>query len=83
MGTFHIKLSYLIESEYQPQRSRDELRTRKMQAMGIVTEGEGDPAAMVKEMTGVEMPSYYAPNAINPLKYAEGVRIFPVMKFAT
>ena len=41
--------------------------------MGIVTEGEGDPAAMVKEMTGVEMPSYYAPNAINPLKYAEGV----------
>ena len=73
----------MIESEYQLQRSRDELRTRKMQAMGIVTEGEGDPAAMVKEMTGVEMPSYYAPNAINPLKYAEGVRVLPVKRYAT
>ena len=44
--------------------------------MGIVTEGQGDPSAMVKEMTGVELPSYYNANAINPMKYAEGVRIY-------
>ena len=47
-----------------------------MEAMGIVTEGQGDPSAMVKEMTGVELPSYYNANAINPMKYAEGVRIY-------
>lgn len=59
------------------QRSRAELRSRKMVAMGIVAEavpGEGDPAAVVKQLTGVEVPSYYNPNAINPLKYAEGVK---------
>ena len=44
--------------------------------MGIVTEGQGDPSAMVKEMTGVELPSYYNANAINPMKYAEGVLIY-------
>ena len=47
--------------------------------MGIVAEavpGEGDPAAVVKQLTGVEVPSYYNPNAINPLKYAEGVRSY-------
>ena len=50
-----------------------------MVAMGIVAEavpGEGDPAAVVKQLTGVEVPSYYNPNAINPLKYAEGVRSY-------
>ena len=48
-----------------------------MEAMGIVAEavpGDGDPAAMVKEMTGVDVPSYYNPNAINPMKYADQVR---------
>ena len=59
------------------QRSRAELRSRKMEAMGIVQEGEGDPAAMVREMTGVELPTYYAPNAINPMKYADQVRSCP------
>ena len=34
----------------------------------------GSLPTMVKEMTGVEVPTYYNPNAINPLKYAEGVR---------
>ena len=48
-----------------------------MEAMGIVQEGEGDPAAMVREMTGVELPTYYAPNAINPMKYADQVRSCP------
>merc|ERR1711993_146889 len=28
----------------------------------------------VKEITGVEVPKYYSPNAINPLRYAEQIK---------
>jgi len=31
-------------------------------------------AAKVKEMTGVELPSYYNPTAINPLQFAEQIK---------
>ena len=46
--------------------------------MGIVAEslpadGSDPAAALVKEMTGVEVPSYYSQGSINPVKYADQV----------
>jgi hypothetical protein len=61
-------------------RSKAELRNRKLEAMGIATTaaaaqmaGGESQAAIVKEMTGVELPKYYNASVINPLKYADQV----------
>ena len=46
------------------QSDSGDVRGRQMQAQ----------MAKVKEMTGVELPSYYNPTSINPLKFAEQIK---------
>ena len=64
-------------------RSRERERNRKLASMGM-TAGPDNAAVQVqsyesqlekvKEITGVEVPKYYNPSAINPLKYAEQIK---------
>jgi len=59
------------------EQERQDSRSRKLQSLGLVnTKGETLAAQMekVKEITGVEVPKYYNPAAINPLKYAEQIK---------
>ncbi len=56
-------------------------KSKKLVSMGIISEAEGVASrqmeaqvAKVKEITGVELPKYYNPTAINPLKYAEQIK---------
>lgn len=46
--------------------------------MGLGAEEQGrtvqDQVAKVKELTGVDLPKYYNPAAINPLRYAEQIK---------
>lgn len=56
---------------------RQDTRNRKLQSLGLV--GKGDETyesqlEKVKELTGVEVPKYYNPAAINPLRYAEQIK---------
>lgn len=59
------------------EQDRQDSRNRKLQSLGLVNnKGETLASQMekVKEITGVEVPSYYNPAAINPLKYAEQIK---------
>jgi len=59
------------------EQERQDSRSRKLQSLGLVnTKGETLASQMekVKEITGVEVPKYYNPAAINPLKYAEQIK---------
>ena len=59
------------------EQERQDSRSRKLQSLGLVNnQGETLAAQMekVKEITGVEVPKYYNPAAINPLKYAEQIK---------
>ena len=59
------------------EQERQDSRSRKLQSLGLVNNrGESLAAQMekVKEMTGVEVPKYYNPAAINPLRYAEQIK---------
>ena len=59
------------------EQERQDSRSRKLQSLGLVNNrGETLAAQMekVKEMTGVEVPKYYNPAAINPLRYAEQIK---------
>ena len=56
-------------------------RSRKLQSLGLISgsKNEGPKTyesqlEKVKELTGVEVPKYYNPHAINPLKYAEQIK---------
>ena len=58
------------------EQERQDSRSRKLQSLGLVNnKGETLAAQMekVKEMTGVEVPKYYNPAAINPLRYADQI----------
>merc|ERR1711899_196000 len=59
------------------EQERQDSRSRKLQSLGLVN-NQGDTLAAqmekVKEITGVEVPKYYNPAAINPLKYAEQIK---------
>ena len=67
-------------------RSRERDRNRKLHSMGLTAGPDNATAAAVqvqsyesqlekvKEITGVEVPKYYNPSAINPLKYAEQIK---------
>lgn len=59
------------------EQERQDSRSRKLQSLGLVNQqGETLASQMekVKEMTGVEVPKYYNPAAINPLRYAEQIK---------
>ena len=44
-------------------------------AMGLAkTIKDETVAAKVKQITGVDLPTYYNPTAINPLKFAEQIK---------
>merc|ERR1711893_552828 len=56
-------------------------RSRKLQSLGLISQAsKNEPQTYesqlekVKELTGVEVPKYYNPHAINPLKYAEQIK---------
>ena len=54
-------------------------RNRKLQSLGLISgksEGQTYESQLekVKELTGVEVPKYYNPHTINPLKYAEQIK---------
>ncbi len=59
--------------------------SRKLLGLGLVSKGDLDgldlvekqrdaQMAKLKALTGVELPKYYNPSAINPLKYAEQIK---------
>lgn len=72
-----------------PTMSKEDVRNRKLLACGLTTatapnlvakltqnaqaQAEAQ-VARVKEITGVDLPKYYNPSAINPLKYAEQIK---------
>ena len=63
----------------QSHQTHQERRERKLQALGLGdsefhTKQMEAQMAKVKEMTGVEVPKYYNPSAINPLKYADQIK---------
>ncbi len=51
-------------------RTKSELRSRKLEAMGMTSAAGGDSGGG----GGVEVPKYYNANAINPLKYADQMK---------
>ena len=59
-------------------RSRERDRNRKLHSMGLTgpetTRSYESQLEKVKEITGVEVPKYYNPSAINPLRYAEQIK---------
>jgi len=60
-----------------PEQERQDSRNRKLQSLGLIGKKEETYESQlekVKEMTGVEVPKYYNPAAINPLKYAEQIK---------
>ncbi|TRY62692.1 hypothetical protein TCAL_13086 [Tigriopus californicus] len=72
-----------------PTMSKEDVRNRKLLACGLTTAAQPNLAAKltqnaqaqaqaqvarVKEITGVDLPKYYNPSAINPLKYAEQIK---------
>jgi len=59
------------------EQDRQDSRSRKLQSLGLLNKpGEtlAEQMEKVKEMTGVEVPKYYNPAAINPLRYAEQIK---------
>merc|ERR1719228_335962 len=59
------------------EQERQDSRSRKLQSLGLLNnKGETLATQMekVKEITGVEVPKYYNPAAINPLRYAEQIK---------
>lgn len=56
---------------------RQESRNRKLQSLGLVSKKDETYESQlekVKELTGVQVPKYYNPAAINPLRYAEQIK---------
>lgn len=58
---------------------RQDSRNRKLQSLGLVNAESGSGSyesqlEKVKEITGVEVPKYYNPSVINPLRYAEQIK---------
>ena len=65
------------QRRFNPEQDRQDSRSRKLQSLGLI--GKKDETyesqlEKVKEMTGVEVPKYYNPAAINPLRYAEQIK---------
>ena len=59
--------------------SHESSRNRKLQSLGLISGKSTEHTyesqlEKVKELTGVEVPKYYNPHAINPLKYAEQIK---------
>jgi hypothetical protein len=71
-------------SSSRADQDRHDARNRKLQSLGLVgpssTTATGEGATYesqlekVKEITGVDVPKYYNPSVINPLRYAEQIK---------